>query len=315
MKFRKLVVYDLRSEPLKRDFIDKLKTFADDVITVFAEKEYDGTLKPEHLKGADALIIRIFDNFKPELWKSSNLKYIGAMHTDYSHYDLDVLKSKGIILCYIPHYATEAVAELTISVLLNISRQTADALNFVKSGRWGFEHFMGWELKGKTMGIIGLGAIGSRMAELALALGMKVVYYSRTRKPEYEKRGCKYCSLEDLLKTGDVVSIHTPLTKETENILNRERLGMMKQGAVLLNSARSELCDLDAVYDLTKAGKITAWIEAVEDPEIRKKFQTIKNILLTPHYGWMTKKAQQNLRDITIKNIEMFLKGKPINKV
>jgi len=314
-KFKKLVLYDLKQEPLEKEFLDELKQIAEEVVIVFAEKEYAGTLKQEHLDGADAFVTRLFDNFSKELFDKSSLKYIGTMHTDYSHFGLDFLKSKGITLCNVPHYATEAIAELTFSVLLNISRQTHDALNFVKQGKWGFQHFMGWELRGKTLGIIGLGAIGSRIAGLGKVFGMDVCYYSKKRKLEMEKKGIGYCELEDLLKKSDVVSLNCPLNEESKNILSRKRISLLKQEAVLLNPSRNELCDLEAVLERAEKKEMFAWFEDIEEEQLRKKFRAVENIRLTPNYGWMTKEAQENLRRITLENAKRFLKGTPQNKI
>lgn len=314
-KFKKLVLYDLKSKPLEKDLVNELKKLAEKVEIVFAEKEYAKTLKSGHLEGADALITRLFDYFGKELFENTSLCYIGTMHTDFSQFDLEALKKRGIILCNVPHYATEAVAELEFSILLSISRQSCDALNFVKQGKWGFERFLGWELKGKTMGIIGLGAMGGRIAELALAFGINVCYYSKTRKIEMEHKGIKYCELDELLGKSDVISLNCSLNEQTKNILNKERIALLKNGAVILNPSRNELCDLEAVYEAAKKGKIIVWFEDIEDSQLRKKLLGIKNILLTPNYGWMTKEAQQNLHTITIENIKAFLEGKPQNRV
>lgn len=135
--FKKIVLYDLKSKPLEKEFVDKLKQFTESVKVVFAEGEYLKALKLSDLEDADALITRIFDYYNDSLFKNSNLKYIGAMHTDVSHFNIQLLNRKGITLTNIPGYATEAVAELTISALLNISRQTHDAMNFVKQRKVG----------------------------------------------------------------------------------------------------------------------------------------------------------------------------------
>jgi len=314
-KFKKLVLYDLKPEPLEKEFLEKLEEIAEEVKVVLAEKEYSGYLKPEYLKGADAFITRLFDNFDKELFEETSLRYIGTMHTDYSHFDLELLKKKGITLCNVPHYATEAVAELTFSVLLNISRQTHDALNFVKEGKWGFQHFVGCELKGKTFGIVGLGAIGSRVAEIGLGFGMKVCYYSKERKLEMEKKGLEYCELDELLKKSDVVSLHCNFNKKSRNVIDKEKIMLLKQGAVLLNPSRNELCDLEAVFKRAKGEEIFVWFEDIEDERVRKKFLEVKNIILTPNYGWMTKEAQENLRRITIENTKAFLEGKAQNRI
>lgn len=315
MKFKKIVLYDLKSKPLEKDFLNSLKKFTNSIKVVFAKKEYSKGLKQNDLKGADALIVRLFDFYEDNLFEKSNLKYIGAMHTDISHFNLGLLNKKGIILTNVPEYCTESVAELTISALLNISRQTHDAMNFVKRNGWGFEKFMGWELKGKTMGIVGLGKIGFRVAELAQCFGMKVFYFSQTRKAEAEKRGIKFLQLNDLLKQSDVVSLHCNLTKKTKNILNGSNLKLIKKGVILLNSARSELVDLNALYKIYKTKRISAWFEAVEEKTIRDKFRKLDNVYLTPHFGWSTKEAQEKLKETVLNNIKSYLENNLKNKV
>jgi glycerate dehydrogenase len=305
-KFRKIILYDLKSEPLEKEFVDKLKEFAESVKIVFSKGEYLRALKLLDLEDADALITRLFDYYDDSLFKKSNLKYIGAMHTDISHFNISLLNKKGITLKNIPGYATEAVAELTISVLLNISRQTYDAMNFVKKGNWGFEKFMSWELKGKTLGIIGLGKIGSRVAEIAQRFGMNIIYYSKQKK----NVSYKFVGLNDLLKQSDVVSLHCILTDETKNILNKKNLKLMKQNSVLLNSARMELVNLEALYKLCKQKRISVWFDELQDKNWRDKFRKLDNVYLTPDYGWMTKEAQKRVKEMTLDNIKSFLERK-----
>lgn len=170
---------------------------------------------------------------------------------------------------------------------------------------------MGWELKGKTLGIIGLGRIGSRVAEIAQGFGMKILYCSKTKKDV----PYKFVELNDLLKQSNVISLHCNLTNETKNILNKMNLKLMKEGAVLLNSARMELVDLEALYELCKQGKIFVWFDELQDKEWRDKFRKLDNVYLTPDYGWMTKEAQQRVRETTLNNIKSFLEGNPVNKV
>jgi phosphoglycerate dehydrogenase-like enzyme len=311
MKFKKIILYDLKQKPLEQDFIEKLKQFTESVKVVFAEGEYLRALKLSDLEDADALITHIFDYYNDLLFEKSNLKYIGAMHTDISHFNIQLLKKKGITLTNIPGYATEAVAELTISALLNISRQTHDAMNFVKQGNWGFGKFLGWELKGKTLGIIGLGRIGSRVAEIAKKFGMSIIYYSKQKK----NTPYNFVELNDLLKQSDVISLHCNLTDETKDILNKTNLKLIKQGVVLLNSARMELVDLETLYGLCKQRKIFVWFDELQDKEWRDKFRKLDNAYLTPDYGWMTKEAQQRVREMTLNNIKSFLEGRPTNKV
>jgi len=306
--FKKLVLYDLKSKPLEKEFVNKLKACSDTVKIVFAEGEYLRHLKSSDIEGADALITRIFDFYDDSLFEKSNLKYIGAMHTDISHFNALLLRKKGITITNIPGYATEAVAELTISALLNISRQTHDAMNFVKQGKWGFEKFQGWELKDKTLGIIGLGRIGSRFAEIAKGFGMKIIYYSKEKKQvPYE-----FVELNMLLKQSDIVSLHCNLTEKTKNILDNNKLKLMKQGSVLLNASRMELVDMETLYELCKNKMISAWFDELQNEKWRDKFRKLDNVYLTPDYGWMTREAQQRVREITLNNIKSFLEGKRV---
>ena len=130
-----------------------------------------------------------------------------------------------------------------------------------------------------------------------------------------EEKGISYCELEELLKKSDVISLHCNFSEKSRNLLDRKRIGLLKQGAVLLNPSRNEMCDLEAVFERAKKGEIFAWFEDIEDEQLRKKFLEVKNILLTPNYGWMTKEAQQNLRRITLENAKAFLEEKPQNKI
>ncbi|MEW6295178.1 MAG: 2-hydroxyacid dehydrogenase [Candidatus Diapherotrites archaeon] len=305
MKFRKIVLYDLKQKPLEKEFIKRLKEFTNSMKVVFADAEYARTLKPTDLIGADALVTRIFDYYDISLFENTKIRYIGAMHTDISHFDKDFLNKKGITLTNVPDYATEAVAELTISALLNISRQSHDAMNFVKQGKWGFEKFLSWELKGKTIGVIGLGRIGTRVAEIAKSFGMNVIYNSKSQK----EGPYKFLGLNDLLKQSDVVSLHCPLTDETKNILNKNNLKFLKKNAVLLNSARMELVDLKELYKLCRQKKIFVWFDELQDKNWRNKFRKLNNVYLTPDYGWMTKEAQERVREITLGNVKSYLEN------
>ncbi len=145
---------------------------------------------------------------------------------------------------------------------------------------------------------------------------MQLCYYSKTRKPELESAlGIKYLKLEELLKCADIVSLHCQLNEETKGILSKDKLSLLKDGAVLLNSAKTELCDLDAVKELVEKGKISCWFDALDDNEQRKKILDLKNVIATPHIGWMTKEAQKRVDEIAVENVKKFLEGKPQNKI
>jgi glycerate dehydrogenase len=314
MKFKKMVVYDLKGS----DFLsDKLKEFCEEIEVIKTDKDFSGDMKPENLAGADAFVAKPFGKYNKEfLSKADKLKYFGLISTGYDVVDVDFLKSKGIAFTNVPHYATESVAELTFFALLNIARMACEAMSNVENGKYLAKRYLGWELKGKTIGIIGLGSIGTRVAEIAKNFGMNVVYYSKTKQPETEsKLGIKYLELDELLKSADIVSLHCSLNEESKGILGREQLLLLKEGAILLDSARAELCDLDTVRELADSGKHFFWFDALDEEEQRKKLVGHKNVFATPHIGWMTKEAQRRLDEVAVENVKNFIEGNPTNVV
>jgi len=313
MKFDKLLLYDFRGS----DFLSNgLKDFCKEMVVLRTDKDFSGDMNPESLKGADAFVAKPFGNYdKNFLSKADKLKYFGLVSTSYAVVDVGFLKKKGVAFTNVPHYATEAVAELTFSVLLEMARKTGDALIKAKDDYTG-KRDMGWELKGRTIGIIGLGDIGKRIAELAKGFGMDVLYYSRTKKPDIEKGfGIKHVELDVLLEKSDVVSLNLSLNEKTEGILSRDKLMMLKDGAMVLNSARAELCDLDAVKELSESKNLFFWFDALDEKEQRAKVLSSKNVIATPHVGWMTKEAQKRLDVVALENVKNYLGGKPTNMV
>lgn len=312
-KFEKIVVYDFKGTGF---LANELKQYSKELVLITGEKDFSEEMKPESLDGADAFVAKPFGNYnKAFLEKASKLKYFGLASTGYSVVDTGYLKSRGITFTNVPGYSTESVAELVFSALLEIARRTSESMASAKKDYLA-KRSLGWELKGKTIGIMGLGNIGSRIAEIASSFGMKVIYFSKTRKPKLEKKmGLVYLELEQLLEKADIISINCPFNEETKGILNKEKLELLKDGAVLLNSANAELCDLDAVAELAKAGKIYCWFDTLDKEEQRKKLFEIKNVIATPHIGWMTKEAQRRLDEITVQNVKMFLEGKKQNRV
>lgn len=304
MAFDKIVLYDFEENPLEDNFLDKLREKAEELDIVYTEGDYTEKLSPEHLKGADALISRVFDDYPEELFEKSNLEYVGVMATDSSHYPKECLRNNDITLKHVPEYATESVAELTISMLLNLSLRNLESMDFVREGKWDIGPFQGKELRGKTIGIIGLGRIGFRVAELAEAFGMDIIYYSRSEKDWAAEKGYGYVNMEELCKKSDVVSLHCSLNPETRNILSSRRLEMLKEGAIVLNAAREELQDVRKTIELCEKDKIKAWFDALEDEEERQEILETENALLTSHSGCATKEAQRRLKKRTIENIE-----------
>lgn len=247
-----------------------------------------------------------------------NLKMLSVAFTGVDHIALDACRTRNILVCNAAGYSTNAVAELTfglaISVIRNIVPCDARCRNAeTKDGLVGFELF------GKTFGVIGTGAIGSRVAKIALAFGCKVLAYSRTEKQELVDAGVQYVTLDELLAQSDFVSLHVPLTEATRNLINAEAIAKMKQGAVLLNTARGGVADSKALADALNAGKLSgAGIDVFEnEPPLAKNHPlcSAKNTVLTPHVAFASREALEKRADIVFDNIEKWLAGEPQNVV
>lgn len=305
----KIVLYDFEGEnSLSDDFKDKLRHRAEELEIIETAEDYTGRLSREDLEGADILISRVFDDYGKELFSDSDLEYIGVMATDKSHYPLNFLEDKGIEIRNVPGYAQESVAELTLNMMLHLSLNSYRTTEFVESGSWDVGPFPGRELKGKKLGIIGLGSIGSRVAEIADALGMEILYYSRSEKDFAREKGWKFEDLEKLVKESDVISIHCSLNKDTENLLDSDLLDEVTEGTVILNAARQEVQDVEKTIQLCEEGRIKAWFDALEDEEDRKRILDTGNAVLTSHSGCATLEARQRLKDKTLENLDEYLR-------
>ena len=247
-----------------------------------------------------------------------NLKMLSVAFTGVDHVALDACRARKIMVCNAAGYSTNAVAELTfglaISVIRNIVPCDARCRNAeTKDGLVGFELF------GKTFGVVGTGAIGSRVAKIAAAFGCKVLAYSRTEKQELVAAGVKYVSLDELLAESDFVSLHVPLTDATRNLIDAVAIAKMKQGAVLLNTARGAVVDSKALADALNAGKLSgAGIDVFEnEPPIAKNHPlcSAKNTVVTPHVAFASREALEKRADIVFANIEKWLAGEPQNVV
>ena len=252
--------------------------------------------------------------------KCPNLKYVGTFATGYNNIDVDYAKKRNITVCNVPSYSTDGVAGLTISFILYTATSLGKYVNSVNNGDWKksknfcYYPFDIVELTGKTLGIVGYGSIGKRVAEIAKALKMKVIVYSRTkRESEFE-----FVSFEELLTRSDYVTLHLPLSKETEKIIDEKALSLMKQSAVLVNTSRGGLIDENALATALKQGKIKASchdVIAVEPMSEDCPLFGIENCIITPHVAWAGKETRQRLVDIASDNLKKFIEGKPQNVV
>lgn len=252
------------------------------------------------------------------------IRYIGVLATGYNVVDVQAAKEHGIPVCNIPSYGTDAVAQFTFALLLEICHHTAHHSQAVYEGRWSScEDFCFWdfplmELAGKTMGIIGFGRIGQAVGGLALAFGMKVLAYGPHRKPELETENCHYAELDELLEQSDIISLHCPLFQDTEGMICKETIARMKDGVILLNTSRGPLIVEQDLADALNSGKVSAaGLDVVSTEPIRQDNPLLKagNCLITPHIAWASRESRQRLMDMAAENLEAFLEGRPVHVV
>jgi len=250
------------------------------------------------------------------------LKFIAVSATGYNIIDIEAAREHGIAVSNVPIYGTRSVAQMVLAHLLNLTQRVAEHAEGVRAGRWAAsDDFCYWdypliELDGQTLGIIGYGRIGQATAQLARAFGMRVVAYSRTPRSGID--GVDFVDLETLLRTSDVVSLHCPLTPETEKLLNRERLALMKSTAYLINTSRGPLIDEAALAEALNAGQLAGAgldVLSVEPPPAEHPLYTAKNCYITPHIAWATHAARERLLQLTVENVAAFLQGRPQNVV
>ena len=252
------------------------------------------------------------------------IRYIGALSTGYNVIDIEAAKKHGIPVTNIPAYGTDAVAQFTFAMLLDICHHAAHHSQAVYEGRWSAcPDFCFWdypliELAGKTMGIVGFGRIGQAVGRLANAFGMKVLAYAPHKRPELETEICHYVELPELLSKADVISLHCPLFPATEGMINKESIAMMKDGAILLNTGRGPLIVEQDLADALNSGRLyAAGVDVVSVEPIREDNPLLKakNCLITPHIAWASKESRQRLMDTAVGNLKAFLAGEPVNVV
>ena len=252
-----------------------------------------------------------------------SVKLICCLSTGYNVVDIHAARDRNIPVCNVPAYSTAAVSQFTFALLLELCHRIGHHDQTVHDGKWtACPDFCYWdtpqmELAGKTMGIIGFGRIGQAVGRIAKAMGMEVLAYSRSRRSEGEKIA-EYVDLETLLHSSDIISLHCPLFPETEKLINARAIEKMKDGAILLNTARGQVIDEAAVADALKTGKLRgAAMDVVSEEPIRadNPLLSAPNCIITPHMAWAPMETRQRILDITVENIGGFLSNNPINVV
>ena len=251
------------------------------------------------------------------------LKYIGVLATGYNVVDIEAAHERGIIVTNVPAYSTESVAQMVFAHLLTVTNRTEHYALQNRQGRWtknpdfcywDFPHI---ELAGKTFGIVGLGNIGRRVAEIALAFGMRVKALT-SKAANALPTGIEKADLEELLAKSDVISLHCPLTDTTRHLINYETLQQMKPSTILINTGRGPLVDDQAVASALAEGQLAAFCADVlteEPPKADNPLLSQPNAFITPHIAWATEEARSRLLQVAISNVEAFLNAKPQNVV
>ncbi len=278
----------------------------------------------ERAKDADIVVTNKCVFTEEILDQLPKLKYIQVIATGYNVIDCAAAKEKGIVVCNIPSYSTNGVAQLVFSLLLEMTQQVAVHNDSVKMGDWvNCEHFCYQktyltELADKTMGIIGFGKIGQAVAQIANAFNMKVVAYA-PRPKEYNGFGeVEFAELDKLIKTSDVISLHCPLTNETDKLVNTEFISKCKKSVYIINTARGGVVDEAAVAEALNNNKIAGYgadVLLTEPPKADNPLLSAKNSFITPHIAWANIESRTRLMNIFKGNLKAYLDGCPINVV
>lgn len=279
---------------------------------VFPDRNEQEAVLIERMKDADILIVSNIRLRREVLEQCPDLKFLNVAFTGLDHIDMQYCRERGIEVRNAAGYATEAVAELAVGMMLDLYRKISpfDSATRNLSTR---NNILGRELHGKTAGIVGTGAIGLKTAGILKAFGCRLLAYSRSQRKEALEMGMEYTSLEDLMRHSDIISLHTPLTDQTHNMINRDMLSLCKTDAIIVNTARGGVIDNAALAEMLNEGKIAGAATDVYETEPPLKADhpllSAKNTLLLPHVAYATRESFDARIDIIIDNLNRFLEN------
>ena len=246
------------------------------------------------------------------------LKFISVAFTGVDHVGLDSCKKQGVAVSNAAGYSTDAVAELTVGAMICLLRRVLQCDNRIREGG-AMDELMGYTLKGKTVGIVGTGAIGLQVARLLRAFGCTLLAYSRTKKPEALELGVQYVELDELLCASDIITLHCPLNAETKNLIDGRRIKLMKPSALFVNMARGPIVDYTALALALRDDRLAgAAVDVFEkEPPIYPghPMLNVKNVLATPHIAYATAESMEQRAKIAFENVTAWLAGSQINKI
>lgn len=272
---------------------------------------------------ADILLVNKTKITATELQQLTQLKYIGVLATGFNHIDIEAAHKQNVVVSNIPSYSTYSVAQMVFASIFAISNRVEHYAQQTREGKWTQNpDFCYWdtpliEVAGKTLGIVGLGHIGTKVAHIAREFGMEV--YAFTSKNAVDlPEGIQKTTLDGLLSVSDILTLHCPLTPETRELINAESLKKMKQGAILINTGRGPLVNEADVAAALQSGKLAAYgadVMCQEPPAAENPLLQQPNAFITPHIAWATQEARKRLVNIAINNVRAFVQGEPINVV
>ena len=301
---------------------DDIRQFGD--LKVYDRTEFDSKEILKNIGDAEIIFTNKTPLSKSVLNQVPHLKYIGVLATGFNNIDIETAKSHGITVTNVPTYGTQAVAQFTMALLLELCHHVGAHSDAVKQGEWtASPDFCFWnspliELDGKTLGIIGFGKIGQATAQMAQAFGLNILAYNRSKNPDLESETCKYVALDELFKLSDIISLHCPQTESTKGIINKANIDKMKDGVMIINTARGGLIveeDLKTALNSEKVAGAAVDVVSTEPIEAENPLLDAKNCIITPHIAWAPKASRSRMMQTTVENLKSYLEGNPINVV
>lgn len=268
-----------------------------------------------YCRDANAILVLLSYHIDKEIISSlSELKVIANYAVGYNNIDIEYATEKGIIVLNTPDVLTEATAELALTLTFTVARRVKEAIHQIDNYTmkpWGPQYLLGLDIKDKNVGVIGAGRIGGSYAIKMKNLGCNVFYNSRSKKEHLEKIGIKYKKLDELIKESDIISIHTPLTRETRHLINKERIDLMKDDVILINTSRGDIIDEEALIAFLKKGKFFGVGLDVykNEPYVNKELIKFENVVVLPHIGSATIETRRKMAKLSLNSIKLALKG------
>jgi D-3-phosphoglycerate dehydrogenase len=301
---------------LEKEHVERLKALGN--LTVYGEPPKNEDELKQRIGSADIVVVGWSHLTRDVIKAAKELRMISIWATTCHYADHEAAKERGIVVTHVPGYATEAVAEYAFALLLAAARKLPTADKHVRQGDFDWRPFSGVELQGKTLGIIGTGAIGFRVGEIARAFKMRLLGYDKYPNAKRAAEiGLTYVDLPTLLRESDVISVHLTLTPETQGMLGKEQIEAMKKGVVIVNTSQGKVFDEAALAAALKSGKIAAAgldVFAEEPPAKDNSLFELDNVVLSPHVGFNTVEAARRCTDICIDNVAKFLEGTVQNR-